>query len=140
MPEFRKFVPVIVIEVPAEANEADKLVIVGGGKVKLLGEELAVPPLVVTVMKPDEPPPTVAVICVILFIVKEEAFVGPNFTAVAPVKFVPVITTFPPEDCVEGVKLVIVGAAIVNPALAAVPPGVVTCILPFDPAPTTAVI
>ena len=55
-----------------------------------------------------------------------------NFTAVAPVKFVPVSVTIVPMGPDEGVKLVIVGAGItVNElALVAVPPGVVTAITP----------
>ena len=55
-----------------------------------------------------------------------------NFTAVAPVKFVPVSVTIVPMGPDEGVKLVIVGAGItVNElVLVAVPPGVVTAITP----------
>ena len=52
-----------------------------------------------------------------------------NLTAVAPVKFVPVIVTLVPAGPLVGVKLVIVGGLAVTVkllALVAVPPGVVT--------------
>jgi len=45
---------------------------------------------------PALPVGVVAVIDVALFTVKLVAFVAPNFTAVAPVKFVPVIATLVP--------------------------------------------
>ena len=57
------------------------------------------------------------------------AVVPLNFTAVAPVKFVPLIVTLAPTAPRIGVKLVIVGAAPVTvklPALVAVPLAVVT--------------
>ena len=49
-------------------------------------------------------------------------------TAVAPVKFVPLIVTLVPSGPLVGVKLVIVGAGITVKllVLVAVPPGVVT--------------
>jgi len=74
------------------------------------------------------------------FPINEVAAVPPKLTAVAPVKFVPVITTDKPLPELVGVKEVMVGAAIVNPVLVAVPPGVVTLTLPLVPEPTTAVI
>ena len=51
-----------------------------------------------------------------------------NRTAVAPVKFVPLIVTLVPTGPLVGVKLVIVGAGMTVKlvALVAVPPGVVT--------------
>ena len=52
-----------------------------------------------------------------------------NVTAVAPVKFVPVIVTLAPAGPLVGVKLVIVGTlppTVKLAALVAVPPGVVT--------------
>ena len=49
-----------------------------------------------------------------------------NFTAVAPVKFKPLIVTTVPTVPVAGVKLAMVGAATKVAALVAVPPGVVT--------------
>ena len=57
------------------------------------------------------------------------AVVPLNRTAVAPVKFVPLIVTLVPVGPLVGVKLVIVGALAVTVkllALVAVPPGVVT--------------
>ena len=72
---------------------------------------VAVPVGLTTVIVPVVAPAgTVAVICVALFIVKVAA-VPLNRTAVAVLKFVPVITTVPPVQAVVGVKLVIVGAA-----------------------------
>jgi hypothetical protein len=56
-----------------------------------------------------------------------------NVTAVAPVKFVPLIVTLVPTGPLVGVKLVIVGAlgVTVNAlGLVAAPPGVVTLSVP----------
>jgi hypothetical protein len=58
--------------------------------------------------------------------VKPDAFRPLNFTAVAPVKFVPLIVTIVPTAPLVGAKLVIVGATTKLVALVAVPPGVVT--------------
>jgi hypothetical protein len=53
-----------------------------------------------------------------------------NVTAVAPVKFVPLMVTLVPTGPLAGVKLVIVGGALATTVklfvLVAVPPGVVT--------------
>ena len=59
---------------------------------------------------------------------KVVAFTPLNATAVAPVKFVPVIVTLVPTGPLVGAKLVIVGAGTTVKllALVAVPPGVVT--------------
>ena len=56
------------------------------------------PPGVVTVTStvPALPAGDTAVICVALFTVKLVAAVAPNFTAVAPLRFVPVIVTLVP--------------------------------------------
>src|SRR5438105_2031825 len=71
---------------------------------------LAVPPAVVTLTGPVVAPAgTVAVIALAEFTVKF-ALVPLNFTAVAPVKFVPLIVTLVPTDPLVGAKLVIVGA------------------------------
>ena len=64
-----------------------------------------------------------------------------NPTAVVPVKFVPLMVTLVPTAPLAGVKLVIVGGLITVkvPALVAVPPGVVTLIVPVvAPAGTVA--
>jgi hypothetical protein len=57
---------------------------------------------------------------------KFAALVPLNFTAVAPVKFAPLIVTTVPAGPFAGVKLVIVGATTKLAALVAVPPDVVT--------------
>jgi len=61
-------------------------------------EVALVPAGVVTVMctVPNAPVGDVAVICVALLTVKLVALVAPNFTAVVPMKFVPVIVTLVP--------------------------------------------
>jgi hypothetical protein len=77
-----------------------------------------VPPGVVTVTSTvPAPAGEVAVICVALLNVNVVAAVAPNFTAVAPVKFVPVmVTTVPPAaGPLAGLTLLTVGAL---PALA----------------------
>jgi hypothetical protein len=58
--------------------------------------------------------------------VKLAAFTPLNVTAVAPVKFAPVIVTLAPSAPLVGVKLAIVGAIVKGVALVAVPAGVVT--------------
>ncbi len=61
------------------------------------------------------------------------ALVPLNATAVAPVKFVPLIVTLAPTSPLVGVKLVIVGglSTVKLLALVAVPPGAVTLSGPF---------
>ena len=99
------------------------------------------PPGVVTETLPDEPEPATAVMLVADTTLKDVAAVPPKLTAVAPVKFVPVMITVAPAPTLVGVKLVRVGAATnVKPGLVAVPPGVVIEILPLAPLATTAVI
>ena len=71
------------------------------------------------------------------------AVVPLNFTAVAPVKAVPVITTLAPTAPLVGEMPVMVGGGITvkEPALVPVPPAVVTLIVPVvAPAGTVAVI
>ena len=74
-----------------------------------------VPAAVVTVMliAPAPPAGETAVICVALFTVNDAAAVPPKLTAVAPVKFVPVIVTLVPPavEPVAGDREVTVGAA-----------------------------
>ena len=64
-----------------------------------------------------------------------------NFTEETPVKPVPLMVTFTLIGPAVGVKLVIVGSTMKFVALVAVPPGVVTAILPVvTPEGTVAVI
>ena len=98
---------------------------------------VTVPPGVVTEMKmePGFIPffGTVAVISVPDALTVKLAFLVLNTTAVAPVKFVPLIVTDVPPGPDVGVKSAIVGAGITVklPALVAVPPGVVTAMGPL---------
>ena len=71
---------------------------------------VAVPAAVVTLIVPVAPAAGVAVICVAEFTINDKALVPPKFTAVAPVKLVPVITTgVVLSQPAPGVKLVIDG-------------------------------
>ena len=76
------------------------------------------------------PEGAVAVIWVAEFTVKLAAARLPNLTAVAPVKFRPVMTTDVPAAPPAGVKLVIYGPTVKVPVLVTVPPGAVTAIVP----------
>jgi hypothetical protein len=98
-------------------------------------ELVAVPAGVVTWTGPFWVPfATVAVIWVFEFTVKVSAFLFPNLTAVAPVKFVPVMTTTVPGGPLVGENDEIVGepAAVTSKfwALTPVPPGPMTLIFP----------
>ncbi len=79
---------------------------------------------------------------VALFTVKEAAVVPPKSTTVAPVKLVPVMVTTVPGLPLVGVIDVMVGAGMKVKllALVAVPPGVVTLMVPVEPLPTVGVI
>ena len=105
---------------------------------------VAVPPGVVTEVFPfvaDDG--TTAVTLVALTGVKLAGARSLKLTAVAPVRFVPVMVTVAPALAANGVKLVIVGAGITvkSVELDAVPPAVVTEIGPVtSAAATTAVI
>ena len=99
-----------------------------------------VPPGVVTTTLPVAPLATVAVMLVADKMVKEAAAVPPKLTAVAPVKFAPLIVTIAPVAALVGVNDAMVGIGMyVNPANDIVPPGVVTTTLPVVPLATTAV-
>src|SRR5258706_301001 len=105
-----KFVPLIVTLVPAGPLVGVKLVIAGGlaDPVNTLAL-VAVPPGVVTLIDPVVAPAgTVACIVVAEFTVNV-ALTPLNFTAVAPLKFVPLIVTLVPTGPLVGVKLVIEG-------------------------------
>jgi hypothetical protein len=140
-----KLVPVMMTAVPTGPVVGLNAEIVGGGALiaKLVADR-TVPAGVVTLILPVVVPlATVAAICVELFTVKLAAAVELNFTAVAPVKFVPVIVTEIPATPLVGLKLVMVGASSTVKFVAdpAVPPGVITVIFPLAvPAATVAVI
>jgi hypothetical protein len=92
-----------------------------------------VPPGVVTEIGPVVAPlGTVAVICVAELTVYDVAATPLNLTAVAPVKFVPVMTTDVPTGPLVGVKLVIVGApdVTVKTGVLPVPPWFCTAMKP----------
>jgi len=135
-----KLVPVMVTTTPVAPLIGVNEVIVGAGmKVKAL-LLVAVPPGVVTVIVPVAPMPTVAVSEVALTTEKDAAAVPPKATAVVPVKFVPVMVMTAPVAPLVGVKEVMVGAGMKVKVLllVAVPPGVVTLIVPVAPLPTVA--
>jgi hypothetical protein len=91
-----------------------------------LGTLVAVPPGAVTLSRPvDAPAGTVARMAV-ADVTVNAAGVPLNMTAVAPVKFIPLIVMLSPTVPLVGVKPVIVGATVKALALVAVPPGVVT--------------
>jgi hypothetical protein len=133
-----KLVPSIVTVVPLGPLAGEKDVIVGDpvGVTVKLPELVAVPPGAVTLIFPVMAPDgTSAVIRVAESTVKLVALVVLNFTSVAPVKFVPVITTDVPTGPEIGTNEVIVGAAaapvtVKSWLLVAVPLGVVTLIRP----------
>jgi hypothetical protein len=139
-----KLVPVIVTPVPDCPVVGVKLEIVGAGCVTVKFEdEVAVPPGVVTEIVPVVAAAgTVVVIWVALATVKGAA-IPLKATAVAPVKFVPVMVTAAPARPLVGVKLVTVGAGGITVKLlpdVPVPPEVVTEILPVAAPPGTVVV
>jgi hypothetical protein len=83
------------------------------------------PPVVTRIGPVVAPVGTVAVICVAEFTVKV-ADVWLNLTAVAPVKFVPVITTDVPTAPLVGANELTVGQAVAGGATSKAPPGTVT--------------
>jgi len=103
-----KLVPVIVTVAPIAALVGVKLVIVGAGT-NVKPTRVAVPPGVVTLTLPEVPDATTAVMLAAETTLNDVAAVPPKLTAVAPVKFVPVIVTVAPTAPEVGVKLVIVG-------------------------------
>jgi len=139
-----KLVPVSPTEVPAPPVVGEKLMMVGAGTTVKLNELVAVPPGVVTLIVPlVAPVGTVAAIVVELVTEKLVEAVPLNFTAVAPVKFVPVRVTEAPIPPLVGLKLVMVGAAtkVKLEELVPVPPEVVTVMVPVVvPLATIAVI
>ena len=114
-----KFVPVMVTVVAPAVGPAvgEMLVTVGAAtKVNWSAADVAlVPPAVVTLTStvPALPTGAVAVICVAELTVKPVAAVAPKVTAVAPLKFVPVMVTVVPPAVgpAVGEMLVMVGSA-----------------------------
>jgi hypothetical protein len=140
-----KFVPLIVTLVPTGPLAGVKLVIAGAGADPTVNALalVATPPGVVTLSVPVVAPAgTVAWIAVAEVTVKEVALTPLNATAVAPLKFVPLIVTLVPTGPLVGEKLDIVGGGgtTVNAlALLAVPAGVDTLNVPVvAPAGTVA--
>jgi hypothetical protein len=131
-----KFVPVMTTELPTSPLVGLRLDTVGAAAVTVKLGPLAVPPGVMTLTAPVVAPAgTVTVICVALFTVNAVADTPLNFTAEAPVKFVPVMTIELPTSPLVGLRLVSVGAWTVpettkSVALVAVPEVVVTVIRP----------
>jgi hypothetical protein len=146
-PDPEKFVPLIVTDEPAgpEIGENELMVGLGGVVTLKLLELVAVPPGVVTRILPSVAPDgTVAVILVEEFTVNEAETLL-NVTLLTLTKFDPLIVTEVPTGPELGEKELIVGAGgevtskLVE--LVAVPPGVVTRILPsVAPDGTVAVI
>jgi len=107
-----KFVPVIVTEFPATPPVGLKLEIVGALRIVKFVDDAAVPLGVPTRILPVVvPAATVAVIWVALSTEKLAAGLLLKVSAVAPLKFVPVIVTAVPVTPDAGVKLEMVGAA-----------------------------
>jgi hypothetical protein len=139
-----KFVPAIVMPVPATPLVGEKLVIVGAATVTVNElDEVAVPPGVVTEIVPVIAPLGTVAEMWLASVTEKVAVVPLNFTLVAPVKFVPVIVTLVPTTPLVGERLVIVGAATVTVKLLAelaVPPGVTIVTFPVTaPVGTVAV-
>ena len=113
-----------------------------GATAKLL-ELVAVPAAFVAVMGPVVAPVGTAAVIWLLVLVVELADVPLNFTAVVPVKFVPVMITLIPTPPLVGVKPVMVGRnmTVKLVALLAVPAAVIMVMSPvLAPAGTIVVI
>ena len=107
-----KLVPVKVTVVPLPALVGAKLMIVGA-ETNVKPARVAVPPGVMTDTLPEVPDATTAVMLVAETTLNDVAGVPPKLIAVAPVKFVPVMVTEVPTAPLVGVKLVMVGEAVV---------------------------
>ena len=84
--------------------------LITGAGINVNPESVAVPPGAVTLTLPLVPLATTAVMDVALTTLNEVAAVPPKLTAVAPVRFVPVIVTVVPLAADVGVNEVITGA------------------------------
>jgi hypothetical protein len=138
-----KFVPLIVTLVPASPLVGVKLVMVGGLSTVKFVALVAVPPDVETLSGPVVAAAGTVAVMAVAEVTEKVAAAPLTRTAVAPVKFVPVIVTVLPTTPLVGVKLVIVGGLIIVKllALVPVPAGVVTLSGPVvAPAGTVALI
>src|SRR5437660_685683 len=120
-----KFVPVTTTVVPTGPLAGEKLEIVGAGTVTVkLATLLAVPPGVVAAIGPVAAAEGAVAVIWVEELTAKVALAPLNVTEVAPVRFVPVITTLVPAGPLLGEKPAIVGAAITVKLLAllAVPP------------------
>jgi hypothetical protein len=129
-----KFVPVIVTGVPAGPLAGAKESMVGAGmNVKSLSL-MAVPPGVVMLIFPVVAPAGTDVSIRVPEATVKLAGVPLNRTLMAPPKSVPEIVTEAPTGPLTGAKEAMVGAGmnVKSLALVAVPPGVVTRILPVS--------
>jgi hypothetical protein len=135
-------VPVIVTGVPTDPLVGLKLETVGtGGAVTLYDvDEVATPPGVVTVMVPLVAPVGTVAVMWESFVNEKVADTVWNATAVTPVNPDPLITTEVPTGPLVGLKLAIAGFTVNVPDEVAVPPGVVTVILPVVAPPGTFVV
>jgi hypothetical protein len=137
-----KFAPLIVTLVPTGPLAGEKLEIVGGGTTVNEAPLLALPPGVVTPSVPLVAPAGTVAWIAVAEVTEKLALTPLNVTAVAPLRFVPLIVTLAPTGPLVGEKLVIVGGGgtTVNEALLlALPPGVVTPSVPLvAPAGTVA--
>lgn len=136
-------VPVKVTTVPTGPEVGEKPVMTGAGMTVKLVALVALPPAVVTATAPVVAPPgTVAVICVGLTTLKD-AGVPLNVTELAPSKAEPVRVTEVPTGPEAGriPEMVGAGMRVKLAGLAALPPGVVTEMVPVvAPTGTVAVI
>lgn len=126
-----KFAPDMVTVVPAAAELGLNEEMAGSVDENTKPAKVAVPPGVVTATLPDVPLPNTAVIVDASTTMNDAAAVPPKVTAVAPVKFVPLMVMVWSVEPVVGVNDVMAGAGMkVKPASVAVPTGVVTSTLP----------
>lgn len=117
-----RFVPVMVTLVPTAPLVGVNEEMDGGGTTVKLVAEVAVPPGVVTLIGPvDAAAGTVAVICVLLLTVNPTAVTELNLTAVAPLKFVPVMVTLVATGPLVGVKPEMVGVPVTVKLLSELP-------------------
>jgi hypothetical protein len=130
-----KFIPLMVTEVPTGPDKGVKELI-DGNITKPLRLPLPLGP--VTFIAPEYPIPFTAVIVLSFKTVNEVAGRPPKSTAVAPVKFCPLIVMMVPGKAKVGENDVMTGPVYVNPDKLPEPKAVVTDTFPDVPGPTTA--